>query len=290
MTTYIYTPGDEPVTKILQRVTPLELWPNMRVDRPIRRIAVIDTETTGLDPRRDKIIEFAYAIIEVDSDGLIAGVTETETMLNDPGMPLESRISLITGLTDEDLSGHEIDTQALCCVLNKCDAILCHNAAFDRPFTEQLLPALPVKPWLCSMADIDWLQEGFDGAKLGHLLMQCGLFNPAAHRAIDDVTTLINLLAYPLAHGRTVLGQVMAGAACPSWRFEATNAAYDLRGELRFRGYRWCEKKVWHKHVREDAYFDELAWYNSAIGGSPSIIDMDQTTRYRPDWTWSPAR
>lgn len=277
-------------TITLQRVKPLESWPSISAGRPICKIAVIDTETTGFDPRRDKIIEFAYAIIEVDHNGLIARICEYGSMLNDPGIHLPSRIKLLTGLDDDDLLGRVIDPDMLCHILQKCDAILCHNAAFDRPFIEELLPALPAMSWICSMTDIDWLVEGFDGAKLGHLIMQCGLFNPEAHRAIDDVTTLINLLASPLSRGQSVLARVMEGATRPSWRFEATLAGYHLRAELRAHGYRWCDQKVWHKHVREDDYFEELAWYYAVIGGSPSIIDLDQTTRYRPDWSWSTVR
>jgi DNA polymerase III subunit epsilon len=275
----------------LHRITPLEDWPPIEVPASdTARIAIVDLETTGFDPRRDVAIEFAGALVSTDGAGRICRIEDWLEARQDPGFPLPRRIAQLTGLTDAELAGNQMDRREIAEFVGSADAILAHNAGFDRPFLEEIVPEAAGMPWICSMADIDWLALGFDGAKLGHLLMQTGRFNPRSHRALDDVAAVVNLLDHRLPDGSTVHSEILRGAAQPSWRFEATGASYARRGDLRHRGYRWCDGQVWHKHVREPDYFDELAWYSQVIGGAPSIVELDRTTRYRGDWTWRPKR
>ena len=58
----------------------------------------IDLETTGLNPKRDKIIEIGAVIVE---DGRI--VEKWETFVN-PNRRLEEHITALTGICDEQLS------------------------------------------------------------------------------------------------------------------------------------------------------------------------------------------
>lgn len=59
----------------------------------------IDLETTGLNPKTDKIIEIGAIKV---MDGKIAG---TFSAFVDPGRKLEQRITELTGIRDEDLEG-----------------------------------------------------------------------------------------------------------------------------------------------------------------------------------------
>ena len=59
----------------------------------------IDLETTGLDPKKEKIIEIG-AVKVVDGQ-----VAEEFATLVDPRRLLEERISELTGITDAELSG-----------------------------------------------------------------------------------------------------------------------------------------------------------------------------------------
>ena len=58
---------------------------------------VVDIETTGLDPKKDKITEIGAIRVE---GGKIADTFHT---LVNPGRRLEERITELTGLTDEAL-------------------------------------------------------------------------------------------------------------------------------------------------------------------------------------------
>ena len=76
----------------------------------------------------------------------------------------------------------------------------------------RLLPGIEQLPWICSFRDVNWLRHRFDGAKLGHLLMQQGLFAPTAHDAIADVEALLALLNSELPTRETVLAEALRTA------------------------------------------------------------------------------
>jgi DNA polymerase III epsilon subunit-like protein len=63
--------------------------------------------------------------------------------------------------------------------------IIAHNAAFDRRFAGKFCETFTTKAWGCSMAQVDWAGEGFQGTKLAYLATQCGFFYDA-HRAAGD--------------------------------------------------------------------------------------------------------
>ena len=67
--------------------------------QPTDTYICIDLETTGLNPKMDRIIEIGAVKIE---KGVQTGVYETFV---NPGRQLEERIVQLTGIRDEDLKG-----------------------------------------------------------------------------------------------------------------------------------------------------------------------------------------
>ena len=270
----------------LWRVRPLENWPPIKDPvEPVMRLAVLDTESTGLDPTRDTVIEIAIAIVDVDAIGRVVRVVKTMQALQDPGIVLPLHIEQLTGLTDEMLQGQSIDTDNFAEALNSVSAIISHNASHDRPFLERLLPDLKDKQWICSIRDCDWLGWGFDGAKADHLLMQAGMFNPQKHRAMDDVTSLVSLLNICVVTGGTPFGEAILHAQNPSWRFSAPGLPYDLRHAVKDRGWRWnSRQKLWWAEVSDDEReFEEAAFARAtkSWGRRPVIEEVTSTTRYK---------
>ena len=277
--------------RTLHRIVPLKNWPRLaKPSEPITKIAVLDTETEGFDPRSDRILEFSATMIEVDARGRIVSAMEPGTAFNDPQRPIDERIRALTGITDEMVSGQNVSVKKVTTFLKQADAVLAFNAAFDRPHLEMLLPGIESLKWICAMADVPWQALGFDGVKQGYLLMQAGMFNPVAHRARDDVESLVNLLACEARDGRTIMSHALESARQPSWRLEATNAPYRFSEELKRAGYRYSFRKVRHKLVRPRDRDFELAWYRETIDDEPSIVPVDWTQRYRADWTWTPVK
>lgn len=270
----------DPDIRILRRVSTLEDFPlATRGDGPVRRVAVVDTETTGTDPLTDEVIDIAVVILEVDTAGEIVRIVSAGQALRDPGMPIPAHITRLTGIADDDVRGHTIDLDRLERRLASADVRIAHNARFDIAFLQSLMPGLAGTSWACSANDFDWVAAGLDGCKQNHLLMQIGFFN-TAHRAMADVISLIHLLGHRLPHGGTVLGDLLANAARPTLRIEATGAPFDRRSTLKARGYRWDPRaRVWWCEVAEDEHEAESLWLQR------EVMPHGPTPRTRPI-TW----
>lgn len=253
--------------RVLRRVDRLDDFPlAARGDGPSRKIAVVDTETTGTDPYRDEIIDIAVVTVEIDPAGRIVGIVDAAQALRDPGMPIPPVISKITGLTDGDVAGRHIDLDRLERRLAAADVRIAHNASFDLAFVERLLPGLAGAAWACSCSEVDWLDLGFDGRSLGYLLNQAGRFN-TGHRAMADVVSLLHLLSQELDNGTTILGRLLERAAQPTLRIEATGAGFDKRSALKARGYRWDSRsRVWWIEIAEADLAAETAWLAAEAG------------------------
>lgn len=94
---------------------------------------VVDIETTGLDPKKDKITEIGAIRVE---GGKIADTFHT---LVNPGRRLEERITELTGLTDEalkeapfiqDVIGDFVEFETTGCLLG-------HSVLFDYSFLKR---------------------------------------------------------------------------------------------------------------------------------------------------------
>src|SRR6266576_5781898 len=76
--------------------------------------AVVDVETTGTNPDRDKLIELGICLFEYDRQtGRIYKVLGSWEWLEDPGFSVPPEITNITGITDEMVSGNYIDEPAV---------------------------------------------------------------------------------------------------------------------------------------------------------------------------------
>lgn len=212
----------------------------------------IDVETTGFDFENDRLIELALRRFRFTDDGQITHLDKSHSWLEDPGRPLPAKIRLITGLTDADLVGQRIDTDEATALLRSSSLVIAHNAGFDRRWVERCLPDAAGLPWACSQTEIDWLGQGFDGAKLGHLLTQIGFYH-TGHRAGADVDALIQLLRHRGTDERTMLGELLEHSAKPTWIVQAVGAAYAVKDVLKARQYRWDPKvKVWWREISDE--------------------------------------
>ena len=98
-----------------------------------RNWLVIDTETTGLDPKDSKIIDLAAVTFESG-----APTSVFEQLLN-PGAPIPEESTAIHGISDEMVQGkprfHEIADTFLDLV-EKADVLVAYNWPFDARFLE----------------------------------------------------------------------------------------------------------------------------------------------------------
>lgn len=273
-----------PDYRVLRWLVPVTAFHDADPWVPNRIGVAVDVETTGLDRDSDKIIELAVQRFRFDDLGRVIQVGVPRVWREDPGTSIDPRITKLTGLTADDLAGQAIDEAAAVEILASADIIVAHNAAFDRPFIDRRLPAIAGKPWACSMAELDWLELGFDGCALAHLVSQCGWFYEG-HWAENDILALIYLLAHGLPDGETILAKLIACSEKPSYRVNAIDAPFDAKDRLKSRGYRWDSAlRFWWKAIAEADREAEEAWLLSDVyvgHGSPAFLTVTAAERHR---------
>ncbi len=230
----------------------------------------VDVETTGLDPTKDEIIELAIVPFTYGLDGRIFHVREPYQRFQQPSSPIQPQITALTGITDDMVAGQEIDPSEVETIVNDAALIIAHNAAFDRRFAERLSAVFAVKPWACSMTQVDWGSEGYEGTKLAYLAMGAGFFY-GRHRAENDCLAAIELLATPLPRtGVPAMRSLLERARRPSYRVWAVHAPFDLKNVLKARGYRWNGEegqspRAWYIDVDEPDLEQERMFLQNEI-------------------------
>jgi len=223
------------------------------------KFTVIDLETTGLDPKKDKIIEIGLIQFK-HKDYKDTIITGSYGSLQDPETPLEEIITDITGLTDSALEGEAIDWTVVSQMLASSELIIAHNAAFDKSFLQKV-PELNLKstPWACSMKHIDWGKHGFKTRSLNYLACDHGFVNPFPHRALFDCATTYKLI-------EKYLEELHLGCQQKEYRVAAVGASFSVKDNLKRNGYRWDpNQRVWFKTLMEKTLENERKFLEAEI-------------------------
>ena len=104
---------------------------------PTKLGAVLDLETTGLDPTTDEIIEVAMVPFTYTENGRVIEMLPAFNRLREPSTPIPAKITALTGIDDAMVKGHVIDPAEIAAAVAPLDLIVAHNARFDRPFAER---------------------------------------------------------------------------------------------------------------------------------------------------------
>jgi DNA polymerase-3 subunit epsilon len=245
----------------------------------------LDVETTGLDPSRDEIIELAMVPFTYSLDGRIFEIRDAFQTFRDPGRSIPPEVTAMTGITDEMVAGQIIDPAEVVAVASGAALVVAHNAAFDRRFAERLSEMFATKPWACSMTQIDWGVEGYEGTKLAYLTMGAGFFYER-HRAKHDCIAAIELLATPLPKaGVPAMAKLLERARRPNWRIWAENSPFELKDQLKARGYRWNgdgtrNPRAWYIDVDDEARERELTYLRTEVYQREVNLRVRKITAY----------
>lgn len=255
--------------RVLRRLTP-HVAEAAAPGEVVRRGLFVDVETTGLDPARDEIIELAMTPFTYTMSGRVLSVDTAFQALREPSRPIPPEVTALTGIDDAMVAGHAIDPAEVATFAAPAALVVAHNAAFDRKFLERFSEIFTTKAWACSMSQIDWKAEGYEGTKLGYLTTGAGFFHDG-HRAMHDCLAAIALLAGTHAgSGQTGLSLMLEQARRPTWRIWAENSPFELKDHLKARGYRWNSDGIggprgWYVDVLEADREAELAFLKTEI-------------------------
>lgn len=167
-----------------------------------KAIIIFDTETSGLDPEKDQIIELAALRIERTNTGALRIAGKMDTFIKLPeGELLPESITALTGITDRLLQSEGVQAAKAASQIMKLmqdgpTLMAAHNAQFDACFLRGLLRGAKV-------GRIDWLDSltvykdrRAYPHKLANAIISYGLDGKVqnSHRAIDDVLALFEVL------------------------------------------------------------------------------------------------
>lgn len=250
---------------------------------PTIKVAILDTETTGLDQIKDRIIELGILVAEVDRcTGKLVQIIDRIDALEDPGIPIPANSTAVNGITNAMVAGHHIDDEQVKGLIQDVELVIAHNAGFDRPFVESRIPVFSEKAWACSLKDIDWHAAGISSGKLEYLAYFFG-FHFNAHRALVDCRALLQVLNQPLpGFEHTAMLALLDKARSASVRLIVSGNPFGTKDALKSRGYRWNSDAVhWAKIIPEDQFSDEAEWLQTSIyAGESKVIETELLDAY----------
>ena len=197
------------------------------------RLLVLDTETTALSRDQGQCIEVGAVLFHVPSRAVLMQVSFLLPCPSNPAEPINGIPAAVSRLSQPWQAG-------LACfeaMVAAADAVLAHNANFDRQwFGQAPLPTLS-KPWICSMEDIRWPAERQLRAtpSVRDLALAYGIPVWAAHRALTDCIYLIQVLE------RSPDLELLLQLALEPRRLYRACLGYAERHRAKEAGFRWNE-------------------------------------------------
>lgn len=240
-------------------------------DGQLTKIGILlDVETTGLDTTKHEVIELGMIKFAYLPEGRIVRILDVFESFNEPLAAIPEEITELTGITDAMVAGHRIDVDAVTSFATDAAVVIAHNAHFDRKFAERYWPIFEKKGWACSATEIEWRKHGFDGSRLGYLLAGIGRFYQA-HRAADDCRALLEILASQLpGTNKPALAALLDRARRKTMRIWAEHSPFELKNELKKRGYRWSDgtdgrPRSWYTDVDKAEQASEIEFLRKTI-------------------------
>lgn len=161
------------------------------------KFAVLDVETTGLNPVNDRIIELGIVFVD---DGEIVG---SENFIFNPERKLPSKIKQLTGLTDaelEDAPYFEVFAEQIA-YLTRDRVVVGHHVSFDYAFLRNEMKLSGVRfnrKTLCTAELSRYLFPQATSHSLASATRRAGIINKRPHRAMPDALATTELLRFML--------------------------------------------------------------------------------------------
>ena len=164
----------------------------------LQNFICIDLETTGLNPKKDRIIEIGAVKVREGK------IVETFQQLVDPKQQLEERVEILTGITSKELEGQPSIQEVIpkLIVFLEEDVLLGHRVLFDYSFLKRAFTNEKIS---FERKGIDTLKlartfvTDCESKKLESLCKHYGITHQA-HRALGDALATVELYQKLIEH------------------------------------------------------------------------------------------
>ena len=168
------------------------------------KFVLFDTETTGLDYKRDEIIEFSAVVLEKQNGQLIVAKEYDNLVTLTPGNTVPPKITELTGISTQDILDRGVAKGQVCAdiadMFSGNTLLLAYNAHFDLSFLFYMLLRDGDPTILKGKDKLDLLTVYKDRREYPHRLFNAidayGLTGKVvnSHRAIDDVIATVAVM------------------------------------------------------------------------------------------------
>lgn len=211
----------------------------------MKTIAILDTETSGLDAKTDELLEVGVVLWSVQHRCVIGAHSWLNA--NATANAAEAVNGIPRAVLDDGTGRGQIRTKL---VEHTCEAeaIVAHNADFDR----QWLPELQNDRWICSANDLEYPRPTTSRSLIA-LCLAHGVGVSSAHRALTDCLLVAHLLERVAELGADVEAMLERGLR-PKAKYAAL-VSYDDREKAKAAGFHWDgSAKLWLRTMAiEDA-------------------------------------
>lgn len=165
------------------------------------RIVAFDLETTGLDPREDRIVEFAFIVLDTD----LEEIDRWHALVN-PGRPIPSGARKVHGIEDADVRDAPPFAQLGPLVQAMIDdtILMAYNHGFDRDFLDAELRRVggygipETTPFIDPMDLFNQHEPGSPNKLSFAAKHYLGEALENAHRAIHDTQAMVDIFRVQL--------------------------------------------------------------------------------------------
>lgn len=213
----------------------------------INTVLILDTETTALKPEDGHCIEVGAILFSVTLKQTICQLSFVLPCLVNPAQDVNNIPPAVTTLGPAPQQGIDYLLQ----LAQQANAYVAHNVDFDRQwFGTGILPPLPAdKPWICTMADVQWPKEKRIKSRPSVTGIALAYNVPvwAAHRALTDCIYIAQVF-----ERCPNLDALLQAALEPKALYQAL-VSYDDRHLAKEAGFSWNTdgNKTWTKKMAE---------------------------------------
>lgn len=216
----------------------------------LNTVLIVDAETTGVDRESDHVIEIGYVLWSVQHRTILEAYSGLLWAEKNPAQA-------VNGIPADALPQDAPDGpwRMLGKAASRADAIVAHQADFDRAFLERGMSEFDTgaaKIWICTREDVTWPRAGA-GQSLTAIALAHGCAVVAAHRAVNDCLLLARLFeSVPDIAARLEAGY--AHAQLPKVRLVSL-APFEQKDEVKAHGFKWDpgRREWWRVMAAADA-------------------------------------